>query len=433
MSERPDRFEEELREALRSEDGTPPSGAERDSAELLRQIHRGVARRRVRRRIGALTATAVLAGAFLVVAPLIGPTPPADETATGPAGSAGPTESQRSPRPTERSERLRPMKLESGVTIGIPDRVDLPPRAGDTVAVADVQVTSVSGSSAEEFWVSGTGTCGGGVCNVLGHSHGDEDVQFTALPGGTRHTETDVRFSGDGQTGFATNGVATFRTDDGGTKWDRLRQPTDVTVLELEAWGDELWAVGRRNAETVVLTDSSGTGRLEEVHSSVSFVPDQAVALGERAFGLPLAAAEPEFVHTGDGGLNWNNSVIGCKPADLSATLDAVWALCGGPTPALVKSLDQGATWERPEPLGADIDESTAMVAAIDTDTAFVTSGNDGWVVDATVPVPAGGLGDGPYVYAGFTTEDVGYVIDVDGNLCRSVNGGRSWERVETS
>jgi hypothetical protein len=325
------------------------------------------------------------------------------------------------------------MKLQSGVTIGIPDRVDLPPRAGDTVAVADVQVTSVSGSSAEEFWVSGTGTCGGGVCNVLGHSLGDEEVQFTALPGGTRHTETDVRFSGDGQTGFATNGVATFRTDDGGTRWHRLRQPPGVTVLELEAWGDEIWAVGRRDTETVVLTDSSGTGRLEEVHSSASFVPDQAVALGERAFGLPLSAAEAEFVHTGDAGLHWSNSVIGCQPADLSATLDAVWALCGGPTPALVKSLDQGATWERPEPLGADIDQSTAMVAAIDTDTAFVTSGSDGWVVDATVPLPAGGLGDGPYVYAGFTTEDVGYVIDVDGNLCRSVNGGRSWERIETS
>jgi|Tabmets5t2r1_1033131.scaffolds.fasta_scaffold04461_4 photosystem II stability/assembly factor-like uncharacterized protein len=431
MSERPDPFEEELREALRSGDDVDSAG---DSSDLLRRIHRGVARRRARRRVGALAATAVLAGTVIAAVPLIGPTPSSDQTATGPADQTRPSQERGSRPAADLPRRIEPMELRSGEIVRLFPSADVAhPRGGDPVEVVDVQVTSVSGSSASEYWISGSGDCADRICNVLGHSAGDDELRYTALPGGRRQTQTDVRFSGDGQTGWATNGIATFRTDDGGTEWTRLEQPAGVTVTELEAWGSEVWAVGRRETETVVLTEASGSGQLQEVASSARFLPDQGVALGPGSFGLPVDAAEPEFAHTGDGGAQWDRSRLGCRPTDISASADAVWALCGGPAPALVRSVDRGATWESPEPLDTDIDEATATVAAIDVDTAFVTSGGDGWVVDASYPVLAGGLGEGPYVYAGFTTENVGYVVDVDGNLCRSTDGGLTWERVHTS
>jgi photosystem II stability/assembly factor-like uncharacterized protein len=137
-----------------------------------------------------------------------------------------------------------------------------------------------------------------------------------------------------------------------------------------------------------------------------------------------------EFLRTADGGGRWDRGVIGCRPADVSATSGAVWALCGGPRPELVKSSDQGLTWDA-EPLSWTAPDRPYIVAAIDTDTAFVASDSEGWVVDRSVPQPVEGLGGGPYSYIGFTSSEVGYVVDTDGNLCRTEDGGRSWESVD--
>jgi photosystem II stability/assembly factor-like uncharacterized protein len=218
--------------------------------------------------------------------------------------------------------------------------------------------------------------------------------------------------------------------------WYRLQQPAAIQVEGLEAWGEQVWVVGRRGPESVVLNERD-PGELQELDApdGLSREPELAVALGEDAFGMPLTGIDPAFAYTIDGGAQWSRSQIGCDPVDISATIDAVWAFCDESSPSLVRSLDQGRTWETPEPV---IDMGVApgaptTIAAVSADTAFVASGSRGWVVESSIAIPVTGLGDGPYVYAGFTTESVGYVVDSDGSLCRTEDGGRTWSPVDLS
>jgi photosystem II stability/assembly factor-like uncharacterized protein len=434
VSDRPDPFEEELRNALRSGSEGDKTGGDDD--DTLDRIHRGAERRRRRRRSGAVVVAAALAGTIVVGAPALSPTPDSHRTVE-PAGGV------RTIEPTTSQDgamvRRRPDVRTGGLTSGRAEGFSSPPkpprlRAGEPVGVKDLQVASVSGSAPDRFWVSGSGTCAGRTCNVLGigDASGDSvDVEYTALPGSARQVETTVRFSGDGNTGWATNGAATFSTINGGRDWNRLKQPKGVRVMALEAWGDEAWAVGYRSTtQRVVLATREGSDKLTELTQAPDIAVDQAVTLGEHSFGVATETVGGEFLRTADSGGQWSRDVIGCKPADVSATSGAVWALCGGPTPELVKSSDQGATWAA-EPLSMPTSDRPYIVAGIDDDTAFVASDSESWVVDRSVPKPVEGLGGGPYRYIGFTSSDVGYVVDGFGNLCRTEDGGQSWDSVD--
>jgi photosystem II stability/assembly factor-like uncharacterized protein len=441
MSDRRDRdpFEDELRRALHAEvDGTERPGAAH-TGDLLERIHRRVARRRARRRVGAFLATASMIAAITLVVPLISPTPQIDEAGDAPGVGSPPTRTE-SPRPVAealKTERhLPPNRADSD-----PEPSPAPPQharllAGAPVEAENVHVDSVSGSSSEEYWLSASATCGGGTCNVLGHADESTLMAYTRLPGDPKLPDTTVRFSGDGQNGWATDGRAVFRTDDGGTEWSRLQQPAAIQVESLEAWGDRVWVVGSRGPKPVVLNEVD-PGELQELEApgNLSHEPELAVALGENAFGMSLEGVEPDFAYTVDGGAQWYHSRIGCAPVDISATAGAVWAFCDESTPTLVRSTDRGRTWETPEPV-VDLGVSAgkpATIAAVSDDTAFVTSGSQGWVVESSIATPAAGLDDGPYVYAGFTTESVGYVVDQDGSVCRTEDGGLNWSPVDLS
>ena len=440
MSERPDRdpFEDEIRQALQSEYDRAERTGGPNSDDVLQRIHRRVDRRRKQRRAGVFFATAAMIAAITVVVPFVSPTTPIDEATDGPHVGSAPerTESAADGRTTEKTPSPAPhATMDKGQALSSRELSYVPPRhAGASVSAKNVLVSSVSGSSSDEFWVSASATCGRRTCNVLGHSEQSDAPTFTELPGNARHTQTTVRFSGDGQSGWMTNGAEIFRTDDGGADWSRLRHPESVQVEGLESWGDQVWVVGDRGSQSVVFTEANGSGMLQKLDPADGRAPkpDLAVALGEDAFGVPLAGGQPDFAYTTDDGVQWNLSDIGCHPADLSATKDVIWAFCNDSTPTVVRSVDQGQTWETPERL-LDIppSEDPTAIAAIGPDAAFVVSGSDGWVVDNGVATRATGLGDGPYVYAGFTTESVGYVIDVDGSMCRTDDGGQTWNPVE--
>jgi hypothetical protein len=433
VSERPDRdpFEDELRRALRAErDRVDDPAADR----VLERIHQRVGRRRVHRRYGAFVATAAMLAAIAVVVPLIGPTTPVDQATDVPRLGRSADDPRRDTDAFE-VETVRPpsdMRADRE-PLRTMQTVPMPRTVGAPVTADNVQVSSVTGAGSGEFYLSASATCGRHTCNVLGHADQSGSPRFTVLPGSARLAHT-VRFSGDGQVGWATNGIATFRTDDGGEDWTRLRQPAGVEVQALEAWGDQVWAMGSKGAEPVVLNEVVSGNALQELDPPGALTPEPelTVALGEDAFGATLIGPGSKFAYTTDGGVQWSSSDIGCKPVDLSATLDAVWALCDDPTPTLVRSLNQGRTWDQPESFTNMVaPDAATTVAAVSADAAFVASGSRGWVVESSVASPAIGLGDGPYVYAGFTTESVGYVIDGDGDLCRTEDGGRSWSAVD--
>jgi photosystem II stability/assembly factor-like uncharacterized protein len=441
MSDRRDRdsFEDELRRALHAEVDNTERPRAANTGDLLERIHRRVARRRARRRVGAFFATAAMIAAITLVVPLVSPTPPMDQASDVPGVGSAPTHSDSPKSVAEAWKIVRPHAPNRDAANDEPSAA--PPRharlpVGVPVEADGVHVSSVSGSSSEEYWLSASATCGGGTCNVLGHADASTSMSYTRLPGDPQLPAATVRFSGDGQNGWATDGRAVFRTVDGGAEWSRLQQPAAIRVESLEAWGDQVWVVGSRGRRSVVLNERD-PGELQELTTphNLSREPDLAVALGEDAFGASLEGVEPDFAYTVDGGARWNRSQIGCDPVDISATAGAVWAFCDESTPTLVRSTDQGRTWESPEPvvdLGVSAGEP-ATIAAVSDDTAFVTAGSQGWVVESSSVTPATGLGDGPYVYAGFTTESVGYVVDQDGSLCRTVDGGLNWSPVDLS
>ncbi len=441
MSERPehDPFEDEIRRALRSEHDRANATGVPNSDDVLQKIHRRVARRRLQRRAGVFVGTAAMIAAITVLVPFVSPTTPIDEATSGPEiGSAAQrtaSDGGRAVKASPSPHNLAHGTADEAHTMSTKELSYVWPRhAGAPVGASNVRVSSVSGSSSDEFWLSASANCGRHLCNVLGHADHSDAPSYTELPGSVTRTQTTIRFSGNGQLGWMTNGTEIFRTRNGGKDWSRLHHPSSVQVEGLESWGDQAWVVGDQGSQPVFYTVTGGSDGLEKLDPAGNRAPKpgMAVALGENAFGVPLTGGRPDFAYTTDGGGRWSVSDMGCHPADVSATKDAVWAFCDDSTPTLVRSVDQGQNWDTPEKL-LDIppSEDPTTVAAISADSAFVLSGSDGWVVDSGVPSRATGLGGGPYVYAGFTTDSVGYVIDVNGNLCRTEDGGQSWSSVD--
>ncbi|HEY6740023.1 MAG TPA: hypothetical protein VI076_14360, partial [Actinopolymorphaceae bacterium] len=115
---------------------------------------------------------------------------------------------------------------------------------------------------------------------------------------------------------------------------------------------------------------------------------------------------------------------------ELSATRDSLWLTCATGTAASVQvSTDKGQTWTAvPSDTGI---ANSAPVGARGPDSAVAAAPSEVLLLDrqggnrrASVP----GL-DSPR-YTGFTAPDVGYVLDLDGDLFRTDDGGSSWRKI---
>jgi photosystem II stability/assembly factor-like uncharacterized protein len=411
-----DDLPEELRRLLRSTSAeTPGPGRE----ELLARVRTGARRRRARRTAVAGSAAAFATAAVVAVAgPLI-----SGDDAVPAAG------------PSSRSTDAAASTLAADA--------DLEP--GTPVDPADVRVRSVTAASSEEFWVLGDARCPEGRCTVVGTTDdaASTPLEFRAAPGVVEPSEAVLRTSGNAEDGWLVSDGDLYSTHDAGSSWKHV--PTSAErVDDVVASAGSVWVRGEAPDGTALVatapTDTDAfidTASLPADEADVSeLVLTEATGGGRRLGFLSQGAGAVEFLAFDEARNQWQaHATPGCEGVGmLSGTSSALWAICelpDGDQPMV--STDGGTTWELVEVdqgLGAE-----PGIAAIDEDTAFVSTGIELYVLEGDqllrAEPPADGSGSRVYDYLGFHDDATGYLIDADGVLSRSTNGGSSWEAVD--
>jgi photosystem II stability/assembly factor-like uncharacterized protein len=118
-------------------------------------------------------------------------------------------------------------------------------------------------------------------------------------------------------------------------------------------------------------------------------------------------------------------------PGTLSVTADSAWLTCPtGTQAAIFVSRNGGRTWT-PVSSNGPVPNVALLGARTSSQTIVAVQGEVTILSDSGKPktVPVAGLATP--TYAGFTTEKVGYVLDVDGKLFRTTDGGQRWRPVK--
>jgi hypothetical protein len=117
---------------------------------------------------------------------------------------------------------------------------------------------------------------------------------------------------------------------------------------------------------------------------------------------------------------------------EVSAVRGALWLACPTGTALTVHvSTDAGVSWSALPTTRPALSDTAAELGARSRGEAVVAVPGEAVAVGragtSTTKVP--GLGDP--AFAGFTTERVGYILDLSGGLFRTTDGGTSWRLVE--
>ncbi len=265
-----------------------------------------------------------------------------------------------------------------------------------------------------------------------------EPLAAIDIPTSTRlddDTVRDVRFAGDGTNGW-TFGGELLSTHDAGASWTMPTLPVPGIVTSLEAWGDFVYAV--------VVDDEQGSVSL--VRSPVSYDDWQQVDLGTDPYAIsslvvaervvavlarPMNSDGGNVVLVSTDGVSWATHqpcTDGRYPSTLSTTGNSLWTMCSDDVTSVARvSLDDGQTWIDAAgefPAGSQLaarDDTTAVVADPAGDSLTLIG-----VDQAPVEVTDADLTD--VDLAGFTNPTTGYVLDADGQVLRTDDGGRTWQ-----
>ncbi|MFD2079951.1 hypothetical protein SAMN05421678_105220 [Actinopolymorpha cephalotaxi] len=445
-----DPLEGRLREALRDDAWRLPA-----DSDLLARVRVNAAARRRRHRTAAVTAVAV----FLLVAGMGGvgyifrqpvltvagksasttverargtaPDPTQDDTAGVPAPTRRPS-STRAPSPTAASRTPSPTPPGKSAT----------PDVAVGVVPAKFSPVSLTAASDQNFWVLGESAAGPGRATVVVTRDGGE--RFTALPEFaapvvratnkvTADTVHDVRFAADTKDGWAYGG-ALWSTHDGGQGWQQVRTVPGL-VQQLETANGTAYALVRDGSTWTLWRSPRGEDTWSragvELHSPASLaVTSQVVAVTDRS------GNDAYVLTSADGGDTFDQHPTPCK-ADLdagrlSATTDSMWLTCPTGTAAEVHvSRDEGASWTAVSSGTPAISGTAAALGARSGRQAVVAVPGKALVVsESGQPAQAKVEGLGTPTYAGFTSDRVGYILDVDGGLFRTADGGGTWQPV---
>lgn len=420
-----------------------------DTQDVLIRVHRGARRRRRRRT--ALEATAVVAvlaagagGVGLLTTDQVDKAKVASENKT-----SGVT--QTLTRPEVGPDTTTPSPVRPRVEPGPEDGDTTPPSPSTKTprtrssprsqpVPAGFRPVSMTAASEQTFWVlGGDGTAESTAVVAMTQDSGRSFALVGRLDAvaargdDERSTDTvgEIRFV-DTSNGWA-YGDGLWATHDGGASWRRIDTlPGRVERLET--------AAGRAYA---MVDDGSGS-------KSLWFTPAEKDAWGRVEVQLTdpdgLAAARGLVAVTDrsgdktyavvsvDEGRTFAQYETPCSAdlegGELSATRDSLWLTCATGTAASVQvSTDHGRTWTA---VSSDTGiANSAPVGARGPDSAVAAAPSEVLLLDregrnrrASVP----GL-DSPR-YTGFTAPDVGYVLDLDGDLFRTDDGGSNWRKI---
>lgn len=403
---------------------------EADTDSALRKVHQGAKRRRVRRNIGmAAAAVLVVAGGAGGVGYLANVLPDRggnvtvaggdkgdqESTKDGSALSQGPADAGPSPQPSEPT--------------------------GDTYRnemAAEFTAVSFTAAGPDRFWLLGKGTTG--TADVMTTTDGGKTFTPTAtieapVAAGTNELKPDsissIRFAVDGENGWA-YGRALWATHDGGSTWTKVPSMSGK-VERLEVASGRAIALAKDGDKWSAWGAPIDSDKWTQLDVELSDPSDLAV-VGSIVVIADRTSDEGVTAASSNGGAEFSRFASPCSPdlsgGTLSVTADSVWLSCPtGTAASLFVSHDAGRSWD-PVEAEESLPNNVLVGARTSSQTIVAVQGQVEILSDQgkTQTVPIKELGQP--TFAGFTNEKVGYVLDLDGKLFRTTDGGQKWSRV---
>jgi photosystem II stability/assembly factor-like uncharacterized protein len=464
MTNDDDELDRRLRGAL-----SRPRPADRvDTDEFLARVHHGARVRRVKRgvSIAAAGVLAVAGGGLAINATgyLGGSNTPAAAGHTTPSTDLGTFSSTALPPTTampSHSEESSPTTkpFTGAVTIS----------ANSFIAAGDVHPVSLTATGTMHQWVLAStpgADCGRPACATVfstdlhGASGSWTDVgQLPAPPATSGNPASDsvsqLRFAKrtDGSAvydGWA-YGNALWSTHDSGNTWSAAQAPPGQ-VTQLESWGDYVYAgvsspVAGDDTATLYRSPATQDAWEPVKVGSKGLTSVESLAAANGVVGLIDSRGLHSVLYLSADGLTWQRQracPAGTDPQALSTasrtidpltTMGSLWVTCSSLTSTVIRFTDTTAlgSWHS---VLKDSFPRTVTVAARTPTTAFVAGASVTGItmVSASKPptlVPATGFG--APLFFGFTNETNGYLLDSNGNIVSTTDGGATWSTYAVS
>lgn len=423
---------DDLTDRVRRAHAGRPAPDSVDTDVLLERVHAG-AQRRIQRRRGIVAGAAGVA-ALVVVGTVGSGILAGGGLSTSPTGGDAGSAVQDDPQLSAREEA----DSDSGAAEA-DERQGRPEAAMDTGVPPNLSATSLTAVSPDTFWVLGSAD---GAPTLARTDDGGQSFHAVDLPSSSTDLSLEseagggpvVRFADENNGWFADGQL--WSTHDGGRSWDPADGP-DSRVHQLEASGGFAYALTDDGQLWRSSTDADSWRALDVDLTA----PEDLAVTNDLVVVTDRTETATKVVVSGTAGESFDEHRTPCapelSPGQLSAASDdGLWLACPtGMASRVLRSDDGGQTWDPVSSDGKALPNS-ALIAARDVEHAIAafngTAVDLGEAASATDTAARGGVpGLAQPTFAGFTTPEVGYLIDTEGAVFRTTDGGTSWTEVE--